>query len=152
VHNSRHRGRVTSHHGSGVNSQAKCPTHIAVARTGTSECLRETLCLSGLSPLSPRSLATNSGVRFTRQVQPDGTSVDCNTPVEGVGPLHDGKKVTERQSTKCVLRGGVDWTIYSVYKIACDCKIPKAVADGRSHTVKFNATRGLVQIAGVVLW
>lgn len=54
--------------------------------------------------------------------------------------------------TACVYRGGVDWTIYSVYKIDCGCQLPPALADGGKHRVRFTNAKGKVQVAGVVIW
>lgn len=54
--------------------------------------------------------------------------------------------------TTCVYRGGVDWTIYSVYKIDCGCQLPPMLADGNKHRVRFTNAKGKVQVAGVVIW
>lgn len=89
------------------------------------------------------------------QVQADGSRVDCGLPVEGaLGPEEHGRldSYVHERSTACLFRGGVDWTPFSVYKIACDCSLPPRLADGKTHPIRFTSTRGLVQIAGVVIW
>jgi hypothetical protein len=48
--------------------------------------------------------------------------------------------------------GGVDWTIYSVYKIDCGCSLPSEMADGNTHKLQLMNTKGKVQVAGVVIW
>lgn len=93
-----------------------------------------------------------SGVRC-EQVQADGQHVDCSTAVPGAkGPEEQGRVFLTQRPSACMYRGGVDWTPYSVYKIACDCALPPALADNTTHTIRFRAIKGLVQIAGVVIW
>lgn len=81
-----------------------------------------------------------------KQLNSDGTilHLDCS----------DKDVVDEIEiPTSCSLRGGVDWTIYSVYKITCDCRLPKPWSKtGGNHTIRFRSTVGLPQIAGVVIW
>ena len=64
----------------------------------------------------------------------------------------DGSPYLLPTDSTCVYRGGVDWTIYSVYKIDCGCSLPQAMADGETHRIQLKNTRGKVQVAGVVIW
>lgn len=113
-----------------------------------------------LTPLPIKTL-----IRAPRQ--PDGTvrTVDCAalSPKEkaskrpsfsssSVGSSSSSSKEKVTVDTTCVYRGGVDWTIYSVYKIDCGCLLPPAVADGKTHRVRLTNAKGKVQVAGVVIW
>ena len=64
----------------------------------------------------------------------------------------DGSPYLLPTDSTCEYRGGVDWTIYSVYKIDCGCSLPQAMADGKMHRIQLKNTRGKVQVAGLVLW
>jgi len=104
--------------------------------------------LSDDDDMPPSSSSSSSSSRRRRRRSND--SSNSLSQLKKRGRLERPKMRT--RETTCHYRGGVEWTIYSVYKIDCGCSIPKALADGESHTIKFRATTGLVQIAGVVLW
>jgi len=90
--------------------------------------------ITGEAAASPLKKKGTTKTRLVAQKRPDGSPYLLLT------------------DSTCEYRGGVDWTIYSVYKIDCGCSLPQAMADGKMHRIQLKNTRGKVQVAGLVIW